>query len=89
MAREDKLSKIHRTLKGDGSRRTVVLHGLGGIGKTQLTVVYAKRHKDDYSGIFWLNIKDEHSLKQSFVRVVTRIQQDHPSASRLSNVDTN
>ena len=30
---------MHRTLNGDGSRRTVVLHGLGGIGKTQLTVV--------------------------------------------------
>jgi hypothetical protein len=33
VAKEDKLSKIHKTLKGDGSRRTVVLHGLGGIGK--------------------------------------------------------
>ncbi len=89
VAREDELSKIHRTLKGDGSRRTVVLHGLGGIGKTQLTVAYAKRHKDDYSAIFWLNIKDKDSLKQSFVKVAKRILRDHPSASRLSNVDTN
>ncbi|KAL5331173.1 hypothetical protein ACEPPN_000702 [Leptodophora sp. 'Broadleaf-Isolate-01'] len=89
VAREDELSKIHRTLKGDGSRRTVVLHGLGGIGKTQLTVAYAKRHKDDYSAIFWLNIKDKDSLKQSFVKVAKRILQDHPSASRLSNVNTN
>ena len=40
---------------------------IGGIGKTQLTVAYAKRHKDNYSAIFWLNIKDEEdSLKQSF-----------------------
>ncbi|KAH7309254.1 hypothetical protein BKA65DRAFT_519502, partial [Rhexocercosporidium sp. MPI-PUGE-AT-0058] len=36
VAREDELLKIHQTLKGDGSRRAVVLHGLGGIGKTQL-----------------------------------------------------
>ena len=56
MAREKKLADMHRTLSGDGCRRTVVLHGLGGIGNTQLTVAYAKRYKDSYSAIFWLNI---------------------------------
>src|SRR5882762_7596440 len=66
VAREEELVEIHRTLRGDGSRRIVVLHGLGGIGKTQLAVAYAKRHKDNCSAIFWLNIKDEHFLKQSF-----------------------
>jgi hypothetical protein len=78
---------MHKTLSGDGSRRTVVLHGLGGIGKTQLTVAYAKRHKDNYSAIFWLNIKDEYSLRQSFAKVARQILQEHPSASRLSSVD--
>ena len=70
-----------------GSRRTVILHGLGGIGKTQLAVAYAKRHKDSYSAIFWLNIKDEDSLKQSFAKVAKQILREHPSASRLSGVD--
>lgn len=44
MAREEELTEMYKTLSGDGSRRTVILHGLGGIGKTQLTVVYTKRH---------------------------------------------
>jgi hypothetical protein len=66
---------------------TIVLHGLGGIGKTQLTVAYAKRHKDSYSAIFWLNIKDEDSLKQSFAKVAKQILREHPSASGLSSVD--
>ncbi|KAH6714009.1 hypothetical protein BKA61DRAFT_656555 [Leptodontidium sp. MPI-SDFR-AT-0119] len=77
VAREDELSKIHKTLQGDGSRRAVVLHGLGGIGKTQLSIAYAKRHKDDYSATFWLNIKDEDSVKE------------HPSAIPVSNQETN
>ena len=68
VAREDELAEIHRTLRGDGTRRTVVLHGLGGIGKTQLTIAYANRHKHDYSTVFWLNIKDEDSLNQSFAK---------------------
>ena len=78
---------MHRTLSGDGSRRTIVLHGLGGIGKTQLTVAYAKQYKDSYSAVFWLNIKDEDSLKQSFAKVAKQILRQHPLASRLSSVD--
>jgi ATP/maltotriose-dependent transcriptional regulator MalT len=89
VAREDELSKIHKILQGDGSRRTVTLEGLGGIGKTQLSIAYAKRYKDNYSAIFWLNIKDKDSLKQSFVNIAKQILRDHPSASRLSNIDTN
>ncbi|KAN0078814.1 hypothetical protein V8E54_005327 [Elaphomyces granulatus] len=87
VAREEELTEIHRKLRRDGSRHIVVLHGLGGIGKTQLTVAYAKRHKDNYSAIFWLNIKDEDSLKQSFAKVAKQILREHPSASRLSSVD--
>jgi hypothetical protein len=34
VARQEELTNIHKVLGGDGSRRTVVLHGLGGIGKT-------------------------------------------------------
>jgi hypothetical protein len=87
VAREEELAEMHRTLRGDGSRRTVVLHGLGGIGKTQLTVAYAKRHKDNYSAIFWLNSKDKDSLKEGFVKAAKRILREHPSVSRLSSVD--
>jgi hypothetical protein len=37
--------------------------------------------------VFWLNIKDENSLKQSFAKAARRILQEHPSASRLSIVN--
>ena len=89
VAREEELAEIYRILRGDGGRRTVVLHGLGGIGKTQLTIAHAKRHRDNYSAVFWLNIKDENSLKQSFAKVAKQILREHPSVSRLSSVDIN
>ncbi|MCJ1313481.1 hypothetical protein MMC25_007159, partial [Agyrium rufum] len=89
VARETELLEMRRNLSGDGSRQTVVLHGLGGIGKTQISLAYARRHKDSYSAIFWLNIKDENSLKQSFTKVAEQISREHPLALRLSNVDTN
>ena len=87
MAREEELAEIHEELSSDGSRCTIILHGLGGIGKTQLAITYAIRHKDSYSAIFWLNIKDEDSIKQSFARVAKQILREHPLANRLSSVD--
>ena len=36
VVREEELAEIHRALRGDGSRRTVVLRSLGGIGKPSL-----------------------------------------------------
>jgi hypothetical protein len=89
VARKTELIEIYKALGSDGSRRTVILYGLGGIGKIQLAATYAKRYKDSYSAIFWLNIKDKYSLKQSFTKVARQILREHPSALRLCNVDTN
>ncbi|KAF1814169.1 HET-domain-containing protein [Eremomyces bilateralis CBS 781.70] len=87
VAREMEFIEIHTVLSGDGSRRIAVLHGLEGIGKTQLAVAYAKRYRDSYSAVFWLNAKDEDSLKQSFGNAARRIRQENPSAKCLSGVD--
>lgn len=78
---------MRRKLSSDGSRRVVVLHGLGGIGKTQLAVAYAKRYRDEYSGVFWVNVKDEATIRQSVANVARQILQQHPDATHLSTVD--
>ena len=87
VAREQELGVIHAALAGDGGRHTVVLHGLGGIGKTQLAVEYAKRHKDSYSATFWLNIQDETTVRQSFATIAKRILRHQPSAPHLNAAD--
>jgi hypothetical protein len=74
---------MHKVLIGRTGRQAVTLHGLGGIGKTQLAITYTKIHRHDYLAIFWLNIKDEVSVKQSYSRLAQRILQDCPSASQL------
>lgn len=62
-----------------------MVHGLGGMGKTQLVVAYAKRHRDDYSAVFWLNARDEITLKQGFAIVAERILREHPSVIYIAN----
>ena len=54
-------------------RKTVVLHGLGGIGKSQLAIEYAKKHRDDYTAVFWLNAKTQDTLKRSFAACARRV----------------
>lgn len=67
-------------------RKTIVLHGLGGIGKTQLAARYARRYRDRYSAVFWLNSKDKDTLKQGFLNVAERIVHDHPSLKNLETI---
>lgn len=89
VARRHELDEMRIALIGDGSRHYVVLQGLGGIGKTQLSIAYAIRYRDEYSAIFWLNIKDDNSIKSSFANVAKQVLRDHSSADRLQNIDLN
>ena len=48
VGREKELEAIHLSLAGDGRRRTVVLHGLGGMGKTlsEMTAEVVKNNEE-------------------------------------------
>lgn len=55
--------------------RPVVLHGLAGIGKTQLTSAFIRKNSESYYPIFWLNARDVLSLQFSITAAVKRIKQ--------------
>ena len=61
-------------------RKVFVIHGLGGIGKTQLAIEFARKHHSRYSAVFWLDGSSEDRLKQSFVDVAYRLPQDQITA---------
>jgi tetraacyldisaccharide-1-P 4'-kinase len=61
-------------------RKLVVVHGLGGIGKTQLAVEFARKHPQRFSAVFWLDRSSEASLKQSFVNIVQRLPRSELTA---------
>ena len=84
VGRKDELLRIKKAFQGDGSQRKVVLlHGLGGIGKTQLAAASMREHRDIYSAIFWLNGKNEDTLKQSFANMARRLYIEYPFSALL------
>jgi hypothetical protein len=86
VGRDEHIVKICQALQYDGSRKTAIVHGLGGMGKTQLALAYAQRHKDEYSAVFWVNSKSEDTLKQGYAVAAKRIYRDHPSLVYLKAV---
>lgn len=57
-------------------RKVVVVYGLGGIGKTQLAVEFARKHHHRFSAVFWLDGSSETNLKQAFVTIAQRLPHD-------------
>ncbi|KAF2025710.1 hypothetical protein EK21DRAFT_75787 [Setomelanomma holmii] len=58
-----------------GRQKRYVVRGLGGIGKTQLAVEFARRHHRQFGAIFWLDGRSEDILKQSIASCASRIPQ--------------
>jgi hypothetical protein len=87
VARDTEMQALERLLvdvPSTSSRRrrnVVVIHGMGGIGKTQLAVEFARKHQHSFSAVFWLDGSSETSLKQSFVNITQRIPCSEPIAN--------
>jgi hypothetical protein len=59
----------------NGRQKRYILRGLGGIGKTQLAVEFARRHHRQFSTVFWLDGQSEDTLKRNIASCASRIPQ--------------
>lgn len=72
--REKQLEEIHRSLNSrDPLQRAQAIYGLGGVGKTQLALEYAYRHRDEYAIIWWVRAEESTTLITDFLRLSTHL----------------
>ncbi|KAK4895985.1 hypothetical protein LTR49_028208, partial [Elasticomyces elasticus] len=57
-------------------RRVFVVHGLGGMGKTQLCVEYVRTHHDNFTAVLWLDGSSRDALRQSLASAAQRLPVD-------------
>ncbi|CAI7597003.1 unnamed protein product [Penicillium crustosum] len=89
VGREDDLKCLWDNLQPARSRtrKVAVLHGLGGIGKTQLAIRFARMHQDDFTAIFWLSGRYRSELVSGLSSCLPRIQNQHVDDEAISEVE--
>jgi len=70
---------FHSQVPGPPRRKVFVLYGLGGIGKTQLAIAYARKYLERYSSVFWVDGSSRDKARQSFFDIATRLPQPEVS----------
>jgi tetratricopeptide (TPR) repeat protein len=73
--RETMLENLKAALR-ESNRAAVLphtLHGLGGVGKSQLAIEYARRFQAEYELIWWIPADDDISIRRSFVSLARRL----------------
>ncbi|KAG9647576.1 phospholipase, patatin family protein, partial [Aureobasidium melanogenum] len=68
-------------------RKTFVVHGLGGIGKTQLCVEFARKHQALYTAVLWMDGSSEGALKQSFDKVFRMLPDEEMPTALVGAVE--
>ncbi|KAL8853088.1 MAG: hypothetical protein Q9221_002119 [Calogaya cf. arnoldii] len=90
--REDILVRLDKHLTpADTSSRlsSVALHGLGGVGKTQIALAYGYRNLDALDAVLWIAADDAYTVQQDFSHVATdalKLPNAHPHAHQENMV---
>ncbi|MEU4220332.1 FxSxx-COOH system tetratricopeptide repeat protein [Actinoplanes sp. NPDC026623] len=64
--REDVLSRLRDALSGDGPVAVQAVHGMAGVGKTQLVLEYAWRFAGEYDLIWWVSAEKPGLIGEQF-----------------------
>ena len=88
VGRGEVLLALHKELfeKSEQTRNTVVITGIGGVGKSQLATEYIYLHRSEFSSIFWIDAGSEDLIRQSFERIAMDLLREYKSR-KLEGLD--
>ncbi|KAL7275543.1 hypothetical protein RUND412_001502 [Rhizina undulata] len=71
--------------RGAKKRKSVILHGLGGIGKSQIALEYAHRFHNLYTSIFWIDAENVSRTTNSACKIVEQLVVHYIAKPRFSD----
>ena len=75
IGRESLLDKIRSHFSGKTTRPPplLILHALGGQGKSQIALEYCRKRRDSYRGIFWIDANSEMTATRSYAKIAAEV----------------
>lgn len=76
--REELLVRLHKELLTvrEAAVLPQALHGLGGVGKSQLAIEYVHRHSGEYDLVWWISAEQNSLVLSSLVKLAQRLGLD-------------
>ena len=94
LGREDDLRTIHSILRikpispAPSGRASCVLHGIGGLGKTQVALQYSYAYTEAYDAIFWLRAETAIELLRSYAMIAEKLMRSESSCDSSRDRET-
>lgn len=93
--RDDVLDDLYKKLRPRsksittalGGQTSCVIHGIGGVGKTQVALEYTYRYREDYAYIFWVRAETGVELSTSFASFARSLMPGSTVQDQLANVN--
>ncbi|HST49016.1 FxSxx-COOH system tetratricopeptide repeat protein, partial [Jatrophihabitans sp.] len=71
--RADALDTLARTLDGESAVTVSAVHGMGGVGKTQLVNEYVHTHATKYEVVWWIAAETTETIPDQFAALAARL----------------
>lgn len=72
--RDDLLGQLERRLSEAAAQLPAVLHGMGGIGKSQTVVEYIHRYAHEYDIIWWISAEEAGDIRKGLAALAHRLE---------------
>jgi hypothetical protein len=86
VGRDATLVRLRERLWSAGTAVVQALHGMGGVGKTQLAIEYAYRYAGAYDLVWWINAEETSLIGEQFAALTTELGVAPPHANTVSAV---